>query len=58
MTNIEKIKLVGTKIIIKLDEFNIEVFIIDFKTSYGRDRWLVKPVAGTGEKWIEKVIHS
>lgn len=32
----------------------IEVVIMDYKNSYGRDRWLVKPVAGTGEVWTEQ----
>lgn len=32
----------------------IEVVIMDYKNSYGRDRWLVKPVAGSGEVWTEQ----
>jgi hypothetical protein len=54
MNTTEKMRLIGTKVLVKAGNFDIEVFIIDFKTSYGRDRWLVKPVAGTGENWIEK----
>ena len=27
----------------------------DFKQSYGKDRWLVEPVAGSGSTWVEKI---
>jgi hypothetical protein len=40
---------------ITLDSLLIDVKILEHKRSYGRDRWLVTPVAGTGEKWIEKI---
>lgn len=32
----------------------IKVEIMDYKNSYGKDRWLVKPVAGRGEVWTEQ----
>lgn len=35
--------------------FRILVKILDYKNSYGRDRWLVTPVAGNGEAWVEKI---
>ena len=35
--------------------FTIIVEILDFKQSYGRNRWLVKPVSGQGEAWVENV---
>ena len=36
----------------------VEVELVDFKNSYGRNRWLIKPVAGTGEVWTEQDIFS
>lgn len=32
----------------------VEVEIVDYKNSYGNDRWLVKPVAGKGQVWTEQ----
>jgi len=31
-----------------------EVLITDAKSAYGRVRFLIKPVAGTGEQWVEE----
>ena len=36
-----------------LGDISIEVEVMDLKVSYGRGRYLVKPVAGTGEAWVE-----
>ena len=33
----------------------IEVKILDYKKAYGKERFLVTPVAGSGEKWVEEV---
>lgn len=35
--------------------FTITVKILDYKHSYGRDRWLVSPVSGKGEAWVENI---
>jgi hypothetical protein len=35
--------------------FTIKVKILDYKNSYGRDRWLVTPVEGSGEAWVENI---
>lgn len=34
---------------------NVEVTIIDVKKSYGKERFLVTPVSGSQEVWVEKV---
>jgi hypothetical protein len=31
----------------------VYVIVHDHKLSYGRDRWLVGPVAGEGTRWVE-----
>lgn len=46
---------VGKKGLIEIDELTFEVEILDFKQAYGKDRWLVRPVAGHGERWVEEV---
>lgn len=52
----EKLAKIGTKTIIKTEwGFYIDVIIKDYKNSYGRDRWLVSPVSGSGEAWVEKI---
>jgi hypothetical protein len=33
----------------------IEVNVLDYKFSYGNDRWLVRPVAGSGRAWVQKI---
>jgi len=33
----------------------VEVQVKDYKNSYGRDRYLVTPVSGQGEVWVENV---
>ncbi len=31
----------------------VQVEITDYKVSYGKERWLVTPVAGSGDTWVE-----
>lgn len=56
----DKIKNVGKRAFVALGKFKVEVEIKDYKRSYGQDRWLVSPVAGSGEAWVENVtkIHA
>lgn len=35
--------------------FLIKVKVLDYKNSYGRHRWLVTPLAGSGEEWVENI---
>lgn len=58
METTEKVKKLGTIAIIKMDKIFVNVYIVNFKSSYGRDRWLVKPVSGSGEVWVENVIFT
>lgn len=34
--------------------FRIGVKVLDYKNSYGKDRWLVTPVTGSGQVWVEQ----
>lgn len=51
-----KLENVGKKGFMFAGGLKIEVEVVDYKNSYGRDRWLVKPVAGSGEVWTEQNI--
>lgn len=51
-------QFVGKKGTIFAGGLRVEVEIKDVKNSYGRDRYLVTPVAGSGEVWVESVSVS
>lgn len=55
MTLKDQMQYMGKKATIHVGGLKIQVIITDYKTSYGKDRWLVKPVSGSGEVWIESV---
>lgn len=46
---------IGKKAYFKVDSFEFEVEVIDYKFEYGRDRWLVTPSKGTGRQWIQTI---
>lgn len=50
----DKVAKVGEKGVVELGGVKVEVEIVDYKSSYGKDRWLVTPVAGSGEVWTEQ----
>lgn len=47
--------LLGKKGTIRLGGLTIEVEIQDVKVSYGRNRYLVSPLSGAGEIWVESI---
>ncbi len=49
---------IGKKGVINIENLKIEVKIIDFKQSFGNFRYLITPLAGSGEIWTEKVIFN
>lgn len=48
-------KYMGKKALVSLGELEVEVKITDVKNSYGKDRFLITPVAGKGSVWVESV---
>lgn len=40
---------------IKIGLLNISVFVQSTKQSYGKERYLVTPVTGSGSIWVESV---
>jgi len=53
--NKEREKYVGKRGQIAVGKLTFEVIVLDYKESYGRRRFLVRPVAGSGDQWAEKV---
>lgn len=51
----ENSKMIGKKATVSVGGLDVAVKILDYKFSYGRDRWLVTPIAGAREIWIETV---
>jgi len=52
----DKVKdFVGKKAIITVKGLEVLVKILDYRLDYGKDRYEVTPVAGSGKVWTEKV---
>lgn len=51
----EQIVNIGKEANISLGGLVVTVIIQDYKNSYGKDRWLVTPVSGSGEIWVESI---
>lgn len=45
--------IIGTEQEIPLGTLMVKVTVLDYKQAYGKDRWLVTPVAGDGQVWVE-----
>lgn len=50
----ELAETIGKTVNIRVEDFTIPVTIVDVKQSYGRTRYLVKPVSGAGIVWVEE----
>ncbi len=55
MTYKEKSETIGKKGTIQYGKITINVEVKDYKFTYGHDRWLVSPISGKGEMWVEDV---
>lgn len=51
-------KIIGHRAIIEISSLKIEVEVLNYKQSYGKDRWLVQPVAGSGQIWMENIVMA
>lgn len=52
----EYIQYINRKYDINLNGLIVSIVILDIKRSYGRLRFLVSPVTGKGEIWVESII--
>lgn len=48
-------KYLGKNAIVSMGGLQIEVKVTDVKNSYGKDRFLITPVTGSGAVWVEYV---
>jgi len=51
----ELMQSIGKKGTITAGGLRVNVKVLDVKQSYGRDRYLVTPLSGTGEVWVESI---
>lgn len=51
----DKLALIGRHALVELGGLQVKVEILDYKFTYGRDRYLVAPLSGKGEVWVEKL---
>ena len=51
----EQSKIIGKEAMIETNGLRLKVLVKDHKQSYGKDRWLVTPVAGSGNIWVERL---
>ena len=49
----ELAEFIGKTIHIQVEDFVIPVTVVNAKKSYGRTRYLVKPLSGQGVVWVE-----
>ena len=49
----DQLKLINKKATIHAGGLKVNVKILDFKSSYGHDRYLVTPLSGEGKVWVE-----
>jgi hypothetical protein len=45
---------IGKTGVLRCEYLSVDVTIVDAKRSYGRTLLLVRPVAGSGEQWVEE----
>jgi hypothetical protein len=45
--------VIGREGIVRYDTIKVAVRVLDVKTSYGCTRYLIAPIAGGGEAWID-----
>lgn len=56
MTYKENAGKIGQTVTIQFAKLTFDVVVKDYKHTYGRDRWLVSPVSGSGEAWVENIV--
>jgi hypothetical protein len=49
----ELLEKIGKEAKCKLGGLLVTVIVLDVKVSYGKTRYLITPIAGSGEIWVE-----
>lgn len=55
MTYKDQEQNIGKEAIVFAGGMRVMVKVLDFKQSYGRERWLITPISGSGEVWVENI---
>jgi hypothetical protein len=55
MTSKSKHEFIGKDAYFVIGGVRIGCTILDYKFSYGHDRWLVKPLMGGAERWVQYI---
>lgn len=50
----DKITKLNTQARYTINGMSIPVMVLDYKHSYGCDRWQITPVGGNGKQWVQK----
>jgi hypothetical protein len=53
MSLIDLAQQIGTVGLLRIERFEMAVTVRDIKTAYGRVRYLVEPVSGSGCEWVD-----
>lgn len=55
----EKMKqYLNQEVLYRCGALTVEVKIIDYKITYGRERFLITPIKGSGKQWVEQIIEK
>ena len=54
MTTLESQKIIGARALLRVEAFSVMVEVMDVKQAYGNTRYLVEPIGGHGEAWVDK----
>ena len=58
MTATQLIKQIGSTAYIVAGGLKVAVRIVDAKECWGKTRYLVEPVTGSGSAWVENIIQK
>lgn len=53
LTATEMIPAVGEPVRVRFEDLWIDATVVDVKSSWGKARLLIRPVAGNGQQWVE-----
>jgi hypothetical protein len=53
MTAMAMTQKIGSQVLVRMEAFSVLCDVLDAKNAYGNVRYLVRPVAGDGEAWVD-----
>lgn len=52
-TALDMLPAIGARVRVRFESLQIEAEVINVKNSWGQPRLQIRPIAGTGEQWVE-----